>query len=185
MEITTIKSEKTYKILSVNNHSFSVALQNLSSSISISASFQDDVIKNIYKSDYDLDSLKKINKYFLIYESINEIYDDLILFLDKNQTKIIEEANIIKISIPIESIKIKEIVFTLKKSEKNDNEKLQELISVISELKVEIKKLKEENKIIKDENKKLTDKLEAYIPYLEKYKKKCDDKNNNRKIHNL
>lgn len=92
----------------------------------------------------------------------------MILFLDKNQTKLVEEDNIIKICIPIESIKIKEILFTLKKSEKNDNEKLQEIISVISELKVEIKNLKEENKIIKEENKNLKDKLEAYIPYLEK-----------------
>ena len=50
---------------------------------------------------------------------------------------------------------------------------------MISELKLEIKKLKEENKIIKEENKTLKDKLETfitYIPYLEKYKKKCDDK---------
>ena len=77
----------------------------------------------------------------------------MILYLEKNQTKIIEEANIIKISIPIAINKIKEILFTLKKTEKNDNEKYQEIISVISELKVEIKQLKEENKIIKEENK--------------------------------
>ena len=112
----------------------------------------------------------------------------MILYLEKNQTKIIEEANIIKISIPIAINKIKEILFTLKKTEKNDNEKYQVIISVISELKVEIKQLKEENKIIKEENKNLKDKLETflvYIPYLEKYKKKCDEKNNNLKIKNL
>jgi len=185
MEVSTIKSEKSYIIISDKKHSFSLTFQNLISSINITASFQDDIIKNSYKSNYNLDSLKKMNKYFLIYESIDEIYNDLILFLNKNQTKIIEEANIIQISIPIESMKIKEILFELKKSEKNDNEKYQEIISVISELKLEIKKLKEENKIIKEENKTLKDKLETfitYIPYLDKYKKKCDDK---KEIKNL
>ena len=118
MEVSTIKSEKSYIIISDKKHSFSLTFQNLISSINITASFQDDIIKNSYKSNYNLDSLKKMNKYFLIYESIDEIYNDLILFLNKNQTKIIEEANIIQISIPIESMKIKEILFELKKSEK-------------------------------------------------------------------
>ena len=127
MEVSTIKSEKSYIIISDKKHSFSLTFQNLISSINISASFQDDIIKHSYKSNYNLDSLKKMNKYFLIYESIDEIYNDLILFLNKNQTKIIEKANIIQISIPIESMKIKEILFELKKSEKNDNEKYQEI----------------------------------------------------------
>ena len=49
----------------------------------------------------------------MLFESIDEIYDDLILLLDKNQTKILEDTNLISISIPLESVKIKEILFVL------------------------------------------------------------------------
>ena len=202
----TLKSEKTYKIISDKNNSISITLKNLVSSIEIYGYFQDEILKHIYNHKFTLDSLKKNNRYFLLFESIDEIYDDLILLLDKNQTKILEDTNFISISIPIESLKIKEILFVINELEKNDNEKMQEIFSLILEMKTEIKKLNEENKKLNEENKKLNEEikklnednkklnednknlkeqLKIYIPYLEEYKKKCDDKKQNKIIRNL
>ncbi len=195
----TLKSEKTYKIISDKNNSFSITFKNLVSSIEIYAYFQDEILKHIYNHKFTLDSLKKNNKYFLLFESIDEIYDDLILLLDKNQTKILEDTNFISISIPIESLKIKEILFVINELEKNDNEKMQEIFSLILEMKTEIKKLNEDNKKLNEEikklnednkqlnedNKNLKEQLKIYIPYLEEYKKKRDDKKQNKIIRNL
>ena len=202
----TLKSEKTYKIISDKNNSFSITFKNLVSSIEIYAYFQDEILKRIYNHKFTLDSLKKNNRYFLLFESIDEIYDDLILLLDKNQTKILEDTNFISISIPIESLKIKEILFVINELEKNDNEKMQEIFSLILETKTEIKKLNEENKKLNEENKKLNEEikklnednkklnednknlkeqLKIYIPYLEEYKKKRDYKKQNKMIRNL
>ena len=181
----TLKSEKTYKILSDKNNSFSLTFKNLVSSIEIYAYFQEEILKRIYNHKFTLDSLKKNNKYFMLFESIDEIYDDLILLLDKNQTKILEDTNFISISIPIESLKIKEILFVINELEKNDNEKMQEIFSLILEMKSEIKKLNEENKKLNEDNKNLKEQLNIYIPYLEEYKKKCDDKKQNKIIRNL
>ena len=105
--------------------------------------------------------------------------------MNKNQTKILEDTNLISISIPLESLKIKEILFVLNEVEKNDKETLKELFSKILYLQheikdiknnnnEEIKKLIEENKKIKEENTNLKERiknLETYIPYLEEYKK--------------
>ena len=55
---------------------------------------------------------------------------------------------------------------------------MQEIFSLILEMKTKIKKLNEDNKNLKEQ-------LNIYIPYLEEYKKKCDDKKQNKIIRNL
>ncbi len=50
---------------------------------------------------------------------------------------------------------------------------MQEIFSLILEMKTKIKKLNEDNKNLKEQ-------LKIYIPYLEGYKKKCDDKKQNK-----
>jgi hypothetical protein len=55
---------------------------------------------------------------------------------------------------------------------------MQEIFSLILEMKTKIKKLNEDNKNLKEQ-------LKIYIPYLEEYKKKRDDKKQNKIIRNL
>ena len=122
MEAPTIKEEikveNSYKIISDKNNSFNLIFQNLNSSIQIIASYQDNILTHYYEKNIIFDELKK-NKYFLICETIDEIYDELIRNLNKNQTKIIEETNQIIINIPVEYLKIKEILFVVNEKIKN------------------------------------------------------------------
>ena len=92
-----------------------------------------------------LDNLKK-NQFLGLCESIEKIYDELTHNLSKNQTKILEETNQIYISIPVDHLKIKEILFVIEEKLKDDKEKIQELIIIISNLKQEIKELKNNKK---------------------------------------
>ena len=190
-----IKSEKEYSIISDKNHSFLTIIKNLISSIEFNVIFQDDIIKHIYNKQFTFKELKQNNRYFSLHETIDEIYDDLILLMNKNQTKILEDTNLISISIPLESVKIKEILFVLNETEKNDKETLQELFSKILYLQQEIKDIKnnnnkeikkliEENKKIKEENTNLKERiknLETYIPCLEEYKKEKKEKKKKKK----
>ncbi len=187
-----VKSEKTYSIISDKNHSLLTVFKNLISSIEINVIFQDDIIKHIYNTKLTLNEIKQNNKYFSLYETIDEIYDDLILLMNKNQTKILEDTNLISISIPLESVKFKELLFVLNEVKKNEKETLQELFSIILDLKKEIKNIKNNNsqeiKQLKEENVKLKEKintLETYIPYLEEYKKKREEKKNKHIIKKL
>ena len=84
----------------------------------------------------------------------------MVFNLNKNQTKIIEETNQIIINIPVDHIKIKEILFIVYEKIKNDKETINELLSIVSNMNEKINNLEKENEIIKQ-----------YLPYLEKYKK--------------
>ena len=161
-----IKQENSYSIISDKNHTFNLIIQNLNSTIGILASYENDFIKHNYEKKLILDELKQ-NKYLALCETIDEIYDELISLMKKNQSKIIEETNQIYINIPIENLKVKEILFVVYEIIKNDSEKINELFSIISIMKKEMKEfkeqfkneeinnLKEENKILKEEIKYL------------------------------
>ena len=140
-----IKQENSYSIISDKNHSFNLIFQNLNSTIGILASYENDFIKHNYEKKLTLDELKQ-NKYLALCETIDEIYDELIRLLNKNQFKIIEETNSIYISIPIEHSKLKEILFEVNEIIKNDSEKINELFSIISIMKKEMKEFKEQFK---------------------------------------
>ena len=175
------QAEKEFQLNSDKNHPFSVKIVNFKSTLQIISLFKDDILNHIYQKEFSLEELRKSNKYFLLYETIDEIYEDLILLMDKNQTKISEENNTIKINIPIESKKIKEISFTLNEVKKGDKEMVQELFSLVSELKKEIKEIKEENKNLKSK----VNILESYIPLLEEYKQEKIEKTERKEIKNL
>ena len=140
-----IKQENSYSINSDKNHSFTITLQNLNSTIHILATCEDDIMKHNYEKQLTLDELKQ-NKYLLICDTIDEIYALLTMLFNKNQYKIIEETNQIYINIPVDHSKVKEILFVVNEITKNDSEKINELFSIISNMKQEIKELKEKGK---------------------------------------
>ena len=192
-----IKVEHSYKIISDENNSFNLIFQNLNSSIQIIASYKDNLLTHNYERNIIFDELKK-NKLLALCDSIDEIYDELIHNLNKNQTKIIEETNQIIINIPTDNLKIKEILFVVYEKIKNDKETINELLSIVSNLKQEINDLKTNkiennnekiNNLEKEFNSKLNEKinnleskinnlekeneiLKQYLPYLEDKKKK-------------
>ena len=121
-----MKQQNSYSINSDKNHSFNITFQNLNSIIGISASYQDDIMKHNYNKNLNLDKLKQ-NKYLGLCENIDEIYDLLTILLNKNQSKIIEQTKKIFINIPVDHVKIKEILFVVNEITKNDSEKINEL----------------------------------------------------------
>ena len=118
-----IKQEDSFLIISNKNHSITLTFQNLNSSIRIFGSYEDDIIKHNYEKKLTIDELIQ-NKYLGLCETIDEIYLELITLQKKNQTKIIEETNQIYISIPIENLRIKEILFVVNEIIKTDSEKI-------------------------------------------------------------
>ncbi len=199
-----IKVENSYKIISDKNHSFNLIFQNLNSSIQIIASYEDNLLTHYYEKNLIFDELKN-NKLLALCDSIDEIYDELIHNLNKNQTKIIEETNQIIINIPTDNLKIKEILFVVYEKIKNDKETINELLSIVSNLKQEINDLKtnkieninekinnleKENKEFKKDNSTLNEKinnLESKINILEKENEEFKNQNSklNEKINNL
>ena len=156
--IEKIKLTKSYTIISDKNHSFYFTIQNQSSIIYILSYYQDNIIEHNYEIKLKLEELKK-NKYLSICDNIDEIYNELINLLDKNKSKIIEGKNEIYLNIPTDNSKIKEIEYCMNEIVMNNNEKIEQIFSLISNLKEEINNLKEDNNNLKEEIKNLKEEI--------------------------
>ncbi len=157
--------KKSFNINSDKNHIFILNIENLITTIEFTTYYKDNYIQHNYEKKFNLDELKK-NIYLGLCETIDEMYEQIIILFEKNQTQIIEDTNQISIIIPVEHIKIKEIVFVVNEKSKNDSEKIDELYNIISTLNIEIFNLKEENKKIKEENISLKERMQEFLLYI-------------------
>ena len=181
---------KSFTITSDKNRTFNINFQNKSSSsLYIYAYFQNEITKIEYENNFSLEGLKD-NKYLSLFDTINDIFEEIISILNKNlkEVKIIEEQAKITINIPIGGTKMKPILLNLNEKEKNEKQQISELFTIISNLKKENNELKS-NQI----------KLEERIKYLEsfindinslkelkaKIEKKEKEKLDNKRIRNL
>ena len=101
----------------------------------------------------------KKNKYLSLCDSIEEIYEQIIFNINKKNLQIIENTNQILINIPIEHLKVKEIIFVVPEKIKKDSEKFEYLINEITTLKSNLKdiekNLNEKIKFLERENNNL------------------------------
>ena len=126
--------EKKFVIETENNSKYDIYLKsNNSSSISLEGNFKNNLKNENYLSVLSIEKIKE-NKYFLMFDTIDEILNEISLLLEKNNPKIIEEKDKIILKISLNTSKIKEVNFTLNKKEKNENEKIAELYSLINNL---------------------------------------------------
>ena len=147
--------EKIIQVIQENKKtcfSFKIKENNLIISTEINDSF----ISHFYYSTVSIQDIQK-NRYFLQFDTIEEILNELIL---KSQTKapIFEKDNnniILKISL--NSFKYKDIEFTLKEKNKTSDDKFKELYDIVFELKKEINNLKKENNQLKEQIEILND----------------------------
>jgi len=176
------KEEFTVSLKSNKNNIFDIIIKKFSSHILIIALKNNDILKLEFSNKYNLDELYK-NKYFTLFDSIDEIYSQFKVDLNKTSLKLIEENDLIKIIIPTENIKIKELTFELPLKIKTDKEKIDMLISEVNDLKKEIKELKisyeNEIKSLKNENITLKELFNKYVPFLDKLMKVPLEKNKN------
>ena len=101
----------------------------------------------------------KKNKYLSLCDSIEEIYEQIIFNINKKNLQIIENTNQILINIPIEHLKVKEIIFIVPEKIKKDSEKFEDLNNEITTLKSNLKdiekNLNEKIKSLERENNNL------------------------------
>ena len=131
------------------NHLFTIYFKNFPSFIKIESYYKDSDSKHEYKKSFFFDELK-LNKYLSICDSINEVYQQIILDINEKNINLIEKTNQISIIIPVQHIKVKEICFDVPEIIKKDDKKIDDLIIEVNGLKKVIKELDEHtNKKIK------------------------------------
>jgi hypothetical protein len=96
---------------------------------------------NIYLS---LEELGKINRYFIVFETLKEVLESFKLLIDKNNLSIIRDENLIKIKI-INPINNREFFINIPKKEKDLKSEINSIIPYIKSLHDKIELL--ENKL--------------------------------------
>ena len=119
-----------------------------------------------YSNNYSIDLLKK-NKYLNTLDTIEEIFEEIMNKISFKTPVLYEEPNCLKIVIKTLHSKYRDITFYLNQKEKNINDKIEELYSIINHLK--------EKELIQDEKIRL---LELRISELEKGKDKIIQEEN-------
>ena len=146
-ENNKIKSQSEYK-LSFNNQDYSVKIT-LSNNLSINVEELDSF--SLYFTDLNLEQFCNFNKIFKQYDTLEECYDCLIKFFEKNKVKIDKEGENISIKLQINSLfgETEEIniPLNLMPSENSNNKKVNK---EINELNNKIKSLENETKELKN-----------------------------------
>ena len=150
-------------------------------SLCISALYKEDILTQNYEKVFALDSLKNIAN-FSLFNSIKEIYEEIIYLIKQkqNEIKVLENSNGMILKIPLEGLKFKEITFHLDEKKLDEKQTIKDLYAIV-------KNLINKNNILESNQEKLEEKvknLEKEINLLKDYinQKKNNNKN---KIENL
>ena len=181
-----IKSSPEYKLNS-NDKEYSTKII-LSNKITINLEEIGNNFSHIYYTELNLEEFRQINKIFKQYDTIEECYDCLLKFFEKNKVIICKELDDLSIKLKINSLfgEFEEIKIPLHKKQLDisNNEKLYQEINELknkiksletetNELKNKISTLQKENKEYKEIIESRLTKLESIIP---KYNYNIDSK---------
>ncbi len=128
-----------------------------------------------------------MNKYFLMFDNLDEIYEEMLSLFKNNKIYTIEENNQLNIKISLSNTKIKEMKIILNKKEKSDKDKINDLYSIIDNMKSKYnRKIDELTNITQIQNNKIAE-LSNKITELSNINHQQNNKINelNYKIENL
>ena len=140
-EIQTEVKEFNIEITSDKNNSYSIKFI-LNNSLEIIAKQKNVILNKSFSNKFTIHEIQE-NKYFIQFDSLNEIFDELYERTKNNKITIIDNENTLIINIPLPSTKNNEIKFELKEICKSDSEKINELTELVIKQNKEIKDLRE------------------------------------------
>ena len=198
--ITKDENDKFNFSLKFNEQSYNCSLNIIKQSIIkfILISAKNSLL--IYENEFDLSSFQMLNRNFKIYEDINEIKNDLIGYIKKNNLKINEinekeihlqlqiianKDNIVNLTMNKKEIKEKDKLSIVEKELDNKNMQINELKKKINEIEKKNEILKKElNEEILNKDKKILE-LEKRLEKLEKMIENTQNKNLTKQINKL
>ena len=137
------------EIITNKNNAYSINFI-LRNDLEIEANQVNDIINKSFSNKFTFEEIKK-NKYFLQFDSLIEIFEELKERINFSIIMVEENENNLRLNIPLPSSKNKEIIFELIHQNKNDNDKINDLAQIVLKQNKEIKDLKNEVTLLKQE----------------------------------
>ena len=131
IEINSDKNNSFTIIMNVDDYSY----------LNIKAIKKNDLFNKSFSNKYSIDKIKE-NKYFIMFDNLEEICNELSDRIKTKEIKLIENINNLKFTISLPVNKIKEITFELNEDKKCDKDKINDLNELIIKLKEEINEIK-------------------------------------------
>ena len=171
--VETKKIENTQKIISLihDKKMYTIEFKNEINYLYIIASYHESLFPIKYQGKFTLDDIKKVGL-FRAYDSIDECLFEIFEGLNSNPTLTEKDSQNIIIKVPLLTRKFPEITFALKKVEKNESQKYDDLVNVLLKMKNE---KDEKDKEIKELKNKL-EKIEKILN-ISKEKKENNEEN--------
>ena len=155
------------EVESNKNNSYSIILENVrNSTLMIQAIQKNNLFHKSFSNKFTIEKIKE-NKYFSLFDDLKEICNEISERIKKKEMKLIENKNILILSISLPITKIKEITFELNEDQKDEKEKMNDLTKLIFKLENKINVIKSEHKKemdeIKNEHKKEMEELKDIV----------------------
>jgi hypothetical protein len=149
-----LNQSKKIELKSGDNKKYDIEFINQTMTLRIEAKSFNDMLPEIYSNVSTLEDIKKVKFFNDDYQSIDECLSEIFDKLDRNETKLEMGKDGLNIIVPLYSKKYPEIRFLLKKEEKSDNVKYNELFELVKKMKAEqeteVKSLKEKINYLED-----------------------------------
>ena len=164
-----IEHLKKFEAIFKENIKYEISIYKRGIHFGIETEIQKDSLNIKYFNYFDLDTLKKSNKFLALCDGIDDVIDTIYENATNYTCNIFENQNDYEVKIPVPVKSIKEISFILKEKKKSQDEIINDLVSdsilskkkikeqnqKINELEIRIKFLEEENNKMKIEIKEI------------------------------
>ena len=143
--------------IKIDNKEYIIKLDNTDNKLGFI--LNDSISHDLYFNSFSLNEIQKINNYFKMFDTINDVITNLNNLLEENKYKILVQDKSIIINFSPGIIIKGTIEFTLYIKEKSDKEKINELTLVTNSILKRLDLLEKENSELKNKVKELTEEL--------------------------
>ena len=140
--ITPSSSKKKEFPVSIGNINYILSFLYSGEQIKLMMQNQTDPNSGKFESIFSFDQLNKVSKWFKIFDSLEEVYEDMIKLMEKKQIQINMEQNCMNLVFNINMEKIKEFNISLEPKELTKDEIINNLVKKNNELQIEVNNLK-------------------------------------------
>ena len=144
METPKIMNNNTYNIKN-KDMSILVTLSNLSNNtLQIKIIENDSIPSRSYSANFTLENLQKLNRYFKLFETIEEILPELNNLFEDNKITFTLNSNSVELDLSLPLKVIEKAVLTIPETEKDQKQVISDLCTMVNELRKKVKKLETE-----------------------------------------
>lgn len=137
--------------LKENGTLFTLRFSIQSSSLCVNITEDDSVPSINYSSKFNLSDLKEHNRYFRMFDSLEQLMSEIKNICDQEKVKIKKEKTLVKVFLLVPLTSLGDVTFDIPQAEMDQKQVIADLCQKVNELNKEIKLLKTQTNLVSEE----------------------------------